>query len=196
MYLDFFFSFFLYLLKKKLNPNSHGIQELQTAQACNCLCREQWMSSLKNALRDSELTCKVIFVISQHLQGHPHPWLHHSTHHQLQLQRDNKENKEINSKLVRGKVNTVSDHKLGQNIWVNFFFLLKPHSRNSSFPGHYTSVLHHLNSPFNHLWYFPYSPSNCCKLGKTKPAKFGNRWHQKCGISYMPGSRNSVTSVI
>lgn len=41
--------FFLYLLKKKPNPNSHRSQEfcpsreLQTAQASNCLWREQWI---------------------------------------------------------------------------------------------------------------------------------------------------------
>lgn len=72
---------------------------------------------------------------------------------------------------------------------------LKPHCRHSSSPGHSIHVLHHSDPPFNHLLYFPYSPSNCCKLGKTEPSKFGNRWQQGCGISYMPASRNSVTPV-
>lgn len=67
------------------------------------------VSSLKNALWDSELTCKVNSVISQHLQGHPYPWLHHNTDNELQLQPDTTENKEINSKLVRDRVDTGSD---------------------------------------------------------------------------------------
>lgn len=108
LFLFFFFSLFLSLLEKK--DNSHRKQELcpsgelQTAQASNCLCREQWifprLSSLKNALWrqgwHSELTCKVIFVISLHLLGHPHPCLHHNRDNELQLQPDTIENKEIN----------------------------------------------------------------------------------------------------
>lgn len=96
----FFFSPFFISTEEKARPIP--TEAKNSAQAENCKQHKpaivcggnngsfHGVSSLKNALCgpawDPELTGKVIFVISQHLLGHPHPWLHHNTDNELQLQ--------------------------------------------------------------------------------------------------------------
>lgn len=128
MYLDFFFFFLFCIWRKSQTQRTIPTESKNSKQhkpAIVCAGNNgsfHGVSSLKNALWDSELTCKVIFVISQSLWGHPHPWLHHNTHNELQLQPDTIGNKEINSKLVHGKVNTVSDLQVVSEYLSEIFF--------------------------------------------------------------------------
>lgn len=212
MYLDVFYSFFCICWRKSQTQRIIPTEARNCGQAENCkhhkpaiVCAGNngsfhGVSSLKNALWrpgwHSELTCKVIFVISLHLLGHPQPCPHHNRDNELQLQPHTTENKEIN-KLKFGSW----QGEYSQNIW------LKPSSVRGcwiSWSPTAGTLLFLVIPPMFCTTrilllitcsYFPYSPSNCCKLGKTEPSKFGNRWQQGCGISYMPASRNSVTPV-